>query len=67
MNYKFNIGDQVIWRGGWGRNAPAPAKIIDLGEKNGEPVYDLDNGHWAYQYQLKTFAEFVGRQVEDQR
>ena len=53
MNYQFNIGDQVIWRGGWGRNAPAPAKIIDLGEKNGEPVYDLDNGHWAYEHQLQ--------------
>lgn len=52
MNYEFNIGDQVMWRGGWGRNAPAPAKIIDLGEKNGEPVYDLDNGHWAYEHQL---------------
>jgi hypothetical protein len=52
MNYQFNIGDQVMWRGGWGRNAPAPAKIIDLGEKNGEPVYDLDNGHWAYEHQL---------------
>ena len=52
MDYQFNIGDQVMWRGGWGRNAPAPAKIIDLGEKNGEPVYDLDNGHWAYEHQL---------------
>lgn len=53
MDYQFNIGDQVMWRGGWGHNAPAPAKIIDLGEKNGEPVYDLDNGHWAYEYQLQ--------------
>jgi hypothetical protein len=52
MNYQFNIGDQVIWRGGWGTRGPALAKIIDLGEKNGEPVYDLDNGHWAYEHQL---------------
>jgi hypothetical protein len=53
MNYQFNIGDQVMWRGSWGTRAPAPAKVIDLGEKNGEPVYDLDNGHWAYEHQLQ--------------
>jgi hypothetical protein len=53
MNYQFNIGDQVMWRGGWGVRAPEPAKVVDLGEKNGEPVYDLDNGHWAYEHQLQ--------------
>jgi hypothetical protein len=42
-----------MWRGSWGTRQPAPAKIIDLGEKNGEPVYDLDNGHWAYEHQLQ--------------
>ena len=57
MNYQFAIGDQVMWRGGWGRNAPALAKIIDLGEKNGEAVYDLDNGHWAYEHQLDRDEE----------
>jgi hypothetical protein len=57
MTYKFNIGDQVLWRGSWGRNAPAPVKIIDLGEKDGKPVYDLENGHWAYEYQLEVTDE----------
>jgi hypothetical protein len=57
MTYKFNIGDQVLWRGSWGRNAPAPVKIIDLGEKDGKPVYDLENGHWAYEYQLEVADE----------
>jgi hypothetical protein len=27
---------------------------VDLGEKNDQPVYDLDNGHWAYEYQLEA-------------
>lgn len=53
MEYQYEIGQEVIWRGGWGREAPQPAKIIDVGEKNGKPVYDLDNGHWAYEYQLE--------------
>jgi hypothetical protein len=53
MQYQYEIGQQVMWSGGWGREAPKSAKIIDMGEKNNQPVYDLDNGHWAYEYQLK--------------
>ena len=54
MNYQYQVGQEVMWSGGWGREAPKPAKIIDKGEKNGKPVYDLDNGHWAYEYQLEV-------------
>ena len=54
MEYQYEIGQEVMWSGGWGREAPKPAKIIDTGEKNGKPVYDLDNGHWAYEYQLEV-------------
>lgn len=52
MNYRFEVGDEVIWRGGWGVRTPQPARIVERGEKNDAPVYDLDNGHWAYEYQL---------------
>lgn len=52
MNHKYSIGQEVIWRGAWGLHEPKPAKIIDTGEKNDTPLYDLDNGHWAYEYQL---------------
>lgn len=52
MDYLYEIGQTVLWRGGWGTQAPIPARIVDLGEKNGTPVYDLANGHWAYEYQL---------------
>ena len=53
MEYQYEIGQKVMWSGGWGREAPKLAKVIDTGEKNGKPVYDLDNGHWAYEYQLE--------------
>ena len=52
MKHKYKVGQEVIWRGGWGTRAPQPAKIVDIGEKNDAPVYDLDNGHWAYEDQL---------------
>ena len=54
MNYQYEIGQRVIWRGGWGMQAPKEAKIVGIGEKNDQPVYDLDNGHWAYEYQLEN-------------
>ena len=57
MQYQYEIGQQVMWSGGWGREAPKSAKIIDMGEKNNQPVYDLDNGHWAYEYQLQKLTE----------
>lgn len=57
MNYKYKVGDAVMWCGAWGSKPPKPARIIDRGEKNDEPVYDLDNGHWAYEYQLENIDE----------
>jgi hypothetical protein len=54
MNYQYEIGQRVIWRGGWGTQVPKEAKIVGTGEKNQKPVYDLDNGHWAYEYQLEN-------------
>lgn len=48
----FQVGQFVMWRGGWGKHAPQPAKIIGIGVELGEVVYDLDNRHWAYADQL---------------
>lgn len=56
MNKKFEVGQTVMWRGGWGTRAPKEAKIIDIGEKNDAVVYDLDNGHWAYEDQLEEVS-----------
>lgn len=50
--YKFRLGQTVIWRGSWGTDFPRLAVIVELAEKNDQPVYDLDNGHWAYEHQL---------------
>ena len=47
----INIGDEVLWRGSWGTDAPMPAKIVSMElcqherEKYGIPVteaYDID-------------------------
>jgi hypothetical protein len=57
MEHKYEIGQRVMWRGSWGRNAPLPATIVGMGGKNGEPVYDLNNGHWAYEDQLDAMEE----------
>ena len=57
MDYQYEVGQQVMWSGGWGTREPKPAKIVDMGEKNNQPVYDLDNGHWAYEYQLQKLTE----------
>lgn len=54
MEYKFKQGQRVLWRGGFGRDAAKPAVIVGTGEKNGQPVYDLDNGHWCYESQLTS-------------
>lgn len=54
MKYQFKIGQEVLWSGSWGTQDPKPAKIVDCGEKNDWAVYDLDNGHWAYEYQLQA-------------
>jgi hypothetical protein len=53
MDCEFQIGQQVAWSGGFGTQTPRLATVVDIGEKNGKPVYDLDNGHWAYGYQLQ--------------
>jgi hypothetical protein len=54
ITHYFQVGEIVMWRGGFGSDAPKLATITDLGEKNGRPLYDLDNGHWAYEYQLRS-------------
>jgi hypothetical protein len=54
IEHKYEVGQKVMWRGGFGSDAPKLAKITGLGDKNGRPLYDLDNGHWAYEYQLRS-------------
>jgi hypothetical protein len=50
---QFKLGQKVMWSGGWGTDSPKPAKIVGWVEDNGVVLYDLDNGHWAYGYQLQ--------------
>jgi hypothetical protein len=59
MEYQYQIGQKVMWSGGWGSLPPKVAVVVDYGEKNGKPVYDLHNGHWAYEEQLQILNEEV--------
>lgn len=70
MSNYLKEGDTVIWRGGFGNDAPKKAKVEEIeitnGAKEGRPVekvlwskvqgrnvvVTLDNGHWAYAYQI---------------
>lgn len=60
----FAPGDRVLWRGSWGTGFQAVVTIIGVGDRDGEEVFDLDNGHWAYGTQLRfpiaAMAEWLG-------
>ena len=52
---KFKVGQEVMWRGSWGRDLPVRAVISsEPTPVKGEVAYSLDNGHWAYTYQLEA-------------
>ena len=43
---KLKIGDNVMWRGGFGSDAPKPAKVTGIekcaeGKKNGETIFSV--------------------------
>lgn len=53
----MNIGDTIIVRGGFGREAPQEVEVNDLGEKNGRTViHYIDkngDGRWCYPDQVE--------------
>lgn len=50
----YEVGQTVMWRGGFGTDIPLPARIVGFGSKNGRALVDLDNGHWAYLDQIQA-------------
>lgn len=52
ITHRYGVGQRVMWRGGFGTEPAKPATIVGLGNKNGRPLYDLDNDHWAYETQI---------------
>ncbi len=50
---QFNIGDKVIYRGGFGSSRPVATTIVDIGDKDGVPVFDTASGSWGYADQFK--------------
>ena len=71
MKGELKIGDQVNWRGSWGRDYSKPVKIVNIERETRGGKYvkrkrvlwrncqdrrivvDLDNGHWAYGFQIE--------------
>jgi len=67
---KLKVGDVVIWRGSWGKDLPKEVKVtcIEINDINvssigwdkvesRDVVVDLDNGHWAYGFQIAKKVE----------
>lgn len=67
---KLKVGDEVIWRGSWGKDLPKVVKVtcIEINDINvtsigwdkvdsRSVVVDLDNGHWAYGFQIQKKIE----------
>ena len=68
----LTVGDPVEWRGSWGKDMPKTVTVEGIeqtryeNEKEGDSVnsvkwtdsfiVDLDNGHWAYNHQLKEIS-----------
>ena len=52
-----HVGDRIRYRGEWGRGPLQEATVTGLGEKNDQRLVDLDDGHWAYLYQIQSVLE----------
>jgi hypothetical protein len=52
MTHRYTVGTRIEYRPAFGTADPIIVTIAGLGEKNDQPVYDLDNGHWTYEHQI---------------
>ena len=52
MTHKYPTGARVEYCPAFGTQPAVVVTIEGRGEKNDRPVYDLDNGHWAYESQI---------------
>ena len=48
------VGDRVVYKGGWGTAEPKECTITGVGENNGRLVYDNSLGSWGYANQYYT-------------
>lgn len=48
------VGDRITYRGVWGRGPLQEATVTELGEKNDQRLACLNDGHWAYLYQIES-------------
>ncbi len=50
--HKYGVNEVIVYRPDFGTGKPEVVAITGLGEKNGKPVYGLDNGRWCYEHQI---------------
>lgn len=57
MKHKYKEGQVVLYIPS-GERTPRKAAIeTAYDDKNGSPVYDLDNGHWCYEEQIRRILK----------
>jgi len=50
----YSVGDEVMYRGGFGAGGLEVAIIEEFDEKNDKPLASLNNGHWCYLNQIDS-------------
>jgi hypothetical protein len=61
MARQFKVGDLVRVKGSGAAQTPFPVRIVDFGEKNDQPVADLEDGQWAYVDELVFLSPAIDR------
>lgn len=54
---KYQLGQKVQYRPSFGTGEPEIVTIIGHGGKNGQTVYDYDNGCWSYESAIDFVVE----------
>lgn len=60
MNLHPSVGDSVSYRPCFGTYPPIVVFVVGHGTKNGQPVYDLSDGHWCYGDQIDRIVRSKG-------
>ena len=54
---KLRIGDEVVWRNSWGKDAPQRVKDWSKVKAHNLIIDFYDNTNWAWAYQIEKLEE----------
>ena len=54
MKTKFELGQEAMYKGNWGRAKAVKVTITGIGIHKGKRVYDTDDNHFGYEYQFES-------------